>query len=67
VADSEALARAILDVLEHSPGKASLRARAQHFSVDAAVDAYLEVFGSLRPEPPGESAGNDTQAGAESK
>lgn len=44
VGDEEALARAILRTLDAPPDPEQSRARAGDFSVDAAVDRYLEVL-----------------------
>jgi glycosyltransferase involved in cell wall biosynthesis len=44
VRDDEALAKAILSVLETPPDPERLRARAALFSVDRAADRYLEVL-----------------------
>jgi glycosyltransferase involved in cell wall biosynthesis len=41
VGDAAALAQAMASVLDRPPDKASLRERAQAFSVDRALDAYL--------------------------
>lgn len=42
--DAEALAAALLAALDRPPDRARLRARAQAFSVGAAVDGYLNVL-----------------------
>jgi glycosyltransferase involved in cell wall biosynthesis len=42
VGDAEALAAAMLDVLDNPPPSA--RARAMDFTVDKAVDAYLDLL-----------------------
>jgi glycosyltransferase involved in cell wall biosynthesis len=42
--DPDALAQAILSVLENPPDRERLRRRAELFSVDVAVDKYLAVF-----------------------
>jgi glycosyltransferase involved in cell wall biosynthesis len=44
VGDADALAAAILALLDAPPDPARLRARAASFSVDPAVDRYLEVL-----------------------
>jgi glycosyltransferase involved in cell wall biosynthesis len=51
VGDDAALARAILTVLDHPPARERLRARAQGFTVAAAVDRYLDVLSSLGCPP----------------
>jgi glycosyltransferase involved in cell wall biosynthesis len=45
VGDVEALASAILGSLDASPDRQRLQERAQLFSLERAVNAYLEVFG----------------------
>ena len=45
VGDPESLARAIEDALDHPFPPEQLRARAQAFSVDVALDQYLRVMG----------------------
>jgi glycosyltransferase involved in cell wall biosynthesis len=49
VGDDAAMADAILSVLESPPDRERLRARAEVFSEDAAVDRYLEVLLSTCP------------------
>ena len=44
VGDDAAMARAILSVLDDPPAPSILRARAAEFSVDRAVDRYLEAM-----------------------
>jgi glycosyltransferase involved in cell wall biosynthesis len=44
VGDHEALARAILETLDHPPDAKMLRVRAMDFHVDKIIDQYLEVM-----------------------
>jgi glycosyltransferase involved in cell wall biosynthesis len=44
VADEKGMADAILSTLANPPPRERLRARAQFFSIDAAVDRYLDVL-----------------------
>lgn len=44
VGDDAAMARAILSVLDSPPDRAVLRARAMEFSLDRAVDRYLDIL-----------------------
>jgi glycosyltransferase involved in cell wall biosynthesis len=44
VGDSEAMAKAILETLKNPPDKEFLISRAQEFSVEKAVEKYLELF-----------------------
>jgi glycosyltransferase involved in cell wall biosynthesis len=45
VGDDQAMANAILSVLENPPDREKLRARARQFAADAAIARYLEVLG----------------------
>ena len=45
----DALAGAIEHALDHPPAAASLRARAQRFSVEKSADAYLELLLPTQP------------------
>ncbi|MCS6924915.1 MAG: glycosyltransferase [Candidatus Binatia bacterium] len=63
VGDDAALARAIVAVLDTPPDRDTLRARAACFSVERAVEQYLEVL-----LPPGEqSARSGREEGAQSE
>ena len=44
VGDAQAMARAILDTIDHPPDSALLRSRAEDFSVEKIADQYLEVL-----------------------
>lgn len=44
VGDSEQMARAMLDTLESPLPSEILRRRAEEFSIDRAVNAYLDLF-----------------------
>lgn len=44
VGDVDALARAVLDVLDRPPDRDALRARARSFSVERAAEQYLQVL-----------------------
>jgi glycosyltransferase involved in cell wall biosynthesis len=46
VGDAEAMAKAIIDTLDSPPDTVAIRNRAEEFSVDTAVDKYLEVLGA---------------------
>jgi glycosyltransferase involved in cell wall biosynthesis len=53
VGDERALAEAILSVLDRPPDTGRLRERARAFSIDAAVDRYLEVLARVARREPG--------------
>jgi glycosyltransferase involved in cell wall biosynthesis len=47
VGDATAIAEAVCDVLKRQPETSSAQLRAQEFSVDAAVGAYVDLFREL--------------------
>jgi glycosyltransferase involved in cell wall biosynthesis len=64
VGDPDALAAAILALLDAPPDRARLRARAAEFSVDRAVERYLEVLlGAPSARPDAASLGVATAGG----
>ena len=48
VGDERAMADALVATLDEEPDRASLRARAAHFSVERAVDGYLDLLETCR-------------------
>jgi glycosyltransferase involved in cell wall biosynthesis len=48
VGDHEAIAKAIIDTLKNPPPKELLQERGKMFSVEAAVNKYLELIWDLK-------------------